>query len=83
MKIVHICLCGTMTDGLTYQENIITKYHRKMGYEVTVIASQYVWDTQGKKVLTDKTTYRNDDDVKMIRLPIRYGTVDNLSLIHI
>ena len=77
MKIVHICLCGTMTDGLTYQENIITKYHRKMGYEVTVIASQYVWDTQGKKVLTDKTTYRNDDDVKMIRLPIRYGTVDN------
>lgn len=77
MKIVHICLCGAMTDGLTYQENIITKYHRRMGYEVTVISSQYIWDTKGKKVLTDKTTYLNDDDVKMIRLPIRYGTVDN------
>lgn len=77
MKIVHICLCGAMTDGLTYQENIMTKYHRRMGYDVTVIASQYVWDTQGKKGLTHKTAYQNDDDVKMIRIPIRYGTVDN------
>ena len=48
-----------------------------MGYDVTIIASQYVWDTKGKKVLTDKTTYLNDDDVKMIRLPIWHGTVDN------
>ena len=77
MKIVHICLCGAMTDGLTYQENIITKYHRRMGYEVTVIASQYVWDPHGKIVLTDKATYLNEDDVKVIRIPIRFGTVDN------
>lgn len=77
MKIVHICLCGAMTDGLNYQENIMTKYHRRMGYDVTVIASQYVWDIQGKKGLTNKTAYQNDDDVKMIRIPIRYGTVDN------
>ncbi len=77
MKIVHICLCGAMTDGLTYQENIITKYHRRMGYEVTVIASQYVWDPHGKIVLTDKATYLNEDDVRVIRIPIRFGTVDN------
>ena len=32
MKIVHICLCGAMTDGFNYQENVITKYHKKMGY---------------------------------------------------
>ena len=77
MKIVHICLCGAMTDGLTYQENIITKYHRRMGLEVTIIASQYVWDSHGKTVLTDKTTYLNEDDVKVVRIPIRFGTVDN------
>ena len=77
MKIVHICLCGAMTDGLNYQENIITKYHRRMGFEVTIIASQYVWSPEGKKVLTERTNYRNADDVKMIRIPIRYGTVDN------
>ena len=66
-----------MTDGLTYQENIITKYHRQMGLEVTIIASQYVWSKDGKKVLTDKTNYRNSDDVKVIRLPVRRGTVDS------
>lgn len=77
MKIVHTCLCGAMTDGLTYQENIITKYHRQMGLEVTIIASQYVWSKDGKKVLTDKTNYRNSDDVKVIRLPVRRGTVDS------
>ena len=77
MKIVHTCLCGAMTDGLTYQENIITKYHRRMGLEVTIIASQYVWSKEGKKVLTDQTNYRNSDGVKVIRLPVRRGTVDS------
>lgn len=76
MKIVHICLCGAMTDGLNYQENVITKYHRRMGHEVTVIASQWAWGTDGKKVLTDKTNYINADGVKMIRLPVKSGTVD-------
>lgn len=77
MKIVHTCLCGAMTDGLTYQENIMTKYHRRMGLEVTIIASQYEWSKAGKKVLTDRTNYRNNDDVKVIRIPVRRGTVDS------
>lgn len=77
MKIVHICLCGAMTDGLTYQENIITKYHRRMGFDVTVIASQWAWNSSGKKVPVEQTSYVNPDGVKMIRLPILIGTVDN------
>lgn len=77
MKIVHTCLCGAMTDGLTYQENLLTKYHRRMGHDVTIIASQYEWGADGKKVLTEKTNYRNSDDVKMVRLPLRRGTVDS------
>lgn len=77
VKIVHTCLCGAMTDGLTYQENIMTKYHRRMGLEVTIIASQYEWSKEGKKVLTDRTNYRNNDDVKVIRIPVRRGTVDS------
>lgn len=77
VKIVHTCLCGAMTDGLTYQENTITKYHRQMGLEVTIIASQYEWSKEGKKVLTDRTDYRNNDDVKVIRLPVRRGSVDS------
>ena len=66
-----------MTDGLTYQENTMTKYHRRMGLEVTVIASQYEWSKEGKKVLTDRTNYQNKEDVKVIRIPVRRGTVDS------
>lgn len=77
MKIVHVCLCGAMTDGFNYQENIIAKYHKKMGYEVTVIASQWIWGTNGKLTLTEKTGYYNEDNIKVLRLPTRMGTVDN------
>ena len=66
-----------MTDGLTYQENIITKYHRRMGLAVTIIASQYEWNHEGKSSFTDRTYYRNSDDVKVIRLPVKKGTVDS------
>ena len=77
MKIVHICLCGAMTDGFNYQENVITKYHKKMGYDVTIIASQWIWDSEGKLKRTDKTDYFNEDGVKMVRLPIKHGTVNS------
>lgn len=77
MKIVHICLCGAMTDGFNYQENVITKYHKKMGYDVTIIASQWIWSSEGKLKRTDKTDYINEDGVKMVRLPIKHGTVNS------
>lgn len=77
MKIVHICLCGPMTDGLNYQENVLTKYHRKMGHDVTIIASEWVMTTNGKLEKIQKSNYYNSDDVKVIRLPLFWGTVDN------
>ena len=75
MKIVHVCLCGPMTDGLNYQENMITKYHKKLGYDVTIIASQWIWGSDGKLATTAKGDYLNDDGVKVIRLPMKRGTV--------
>lgn len=77
MKIVHICLCGAMTDGFNYQENVITKYHKKMGYDVTIIASQWIWNSAGKLHKLEKTDYVNENGVKVIRLPIRHGNVNN------
>lgn len=77
MKIVHICLCGAMTDGFNYQENVITKYHKKMGNDVTIIASQWIWNSDGKLKRTDKTDYINEDGVKMVRLSIKHGTVNS------
>lgn len=39
MKIVHICLTGVYTDGYSYQENLLTRYHKTLGNDVTIIAN--------------------------------------------
>ena len=71
MEILHVCLCGPVTDGWNYQENLITKYHRKLGNNVTMIASKWIWNKNGKLSNCDKTDYINDDGVRMIRLQIK------------
>ncbi len=75
MKIVHLCLSGPFTDGWTYQDNLLTKYHRKAGHEVTIITSKWIWGEDGELALLNKTDYVNEDRVKIIRLPIIIGTV--------
>ena len=71
MKIVHICLSGPVTDNWNYQDNILTKYHKKLGYDVTIITSNWVWTSNGMLGKDMRHTYINDDGVKMIRLKIK------------
>lgn len=40
MNIVHVCMEQPYIDNWGYQENILPKYHKQMGYKVTVIASR-------------------------------------------
>ncbi len=70
-KIVHLCMCGPVTDGWSYQDNLLTKYHRKLGYEVTIITSQWIWGNDGKLAVDESAEYVNEHDVKVIRLPIK------------
>ncbi|SFH98365.1 Glycosyltransferase involved in cell wall bisynthesis [Selenomonas ruminantium] len=74
MKILHICLCGPMTDGWSYQENVITKYQKKMDLDVTIIASKYVWNKKNQLVFFDRTNYVNDDGVKVVRINNAFHT---------
>ncbi|MBQ9376163.1 MAG: glycosyltransferase family 4 protein [Ruminococcus sp.] len=71
MKVVHIMLCGPVTDGWSYQDNLLTKYHKKLGHDVTMITSQWVWGTDSKLEKFEKSDYINENDVKVIRLPIK------------
>ena len=71
MKVVHIMLCGPVTDGWSYQDNLLTKYHRRLGYEVTMITSQWVWGEKGSLVKCERNAYRNENDVKVIRLHLK------------
>jgi len=70
-KIVHVCLCGPVTDGFSYQENLLTKYHRRLGYEVSIITSQWIWGEDGRLKKDERNRYRNEHDILVVRLAIK------------
>lgn len=71
MKITHICLAGPFTDNWAYQENLLTKYHKKLGHDVTVITSQWIWGENGKLVEKHETNYMNENEVRIIRIKLK------------
>ena len=69
MKIVHLCLSCFFIDNYSYQENMLPKYHVKMGHDVTVIASLVSFNKEGKPCLLPSPSVRIDDNgYKVIRL---------------
>lgn len=46
MNVVHIYLTGPFSVGMTYQDNLITKSHAKLGYNTTLITSCYAFEGQ-------------------------------------
>lgn len=54
MKITHICLNGPVTDNLQYQDNLLPKYHKKLGYDVSVITSKYVFNKEGQLTIDNR-----------------------------
>lgn len=77
MKITHIALCGPVTDGWTYQDNLLPKYHKKLGHEVSLITSKYIYNQNGELDIDLRDKYINDNEVKIIRLKNKYGTTIN------
>ena len=67
-KILHVSLNGILTDGWSYQENLLTKYHKKLGYEVTIITSKWIYGKDGQLHIDDRNEYINCDGVKVVRL---------------
>lgn len=67
-KIVHICVGGPYTDGFTYQENLLTKHHRLLGYEVVLVASPLYFGSDGTVKRANPGRYVNEDGVTVVRL---------------
>lgn len=74
MKITHICLCGPVTDNWSYQDNLLPKYHKKMGLDVSIITSQYIWNESGKIIKDIRKMYINENNVKVIRISNKFNT---------
>lgn len=71
-KVVHICLASFFPDHYSYQENLIPKFHRQLGYDVEVIASLETFDSEGRFVLYQgDPDYRNEYDIPVHRLSYR------------
>lgn len=72
MKIVHLCLGNFFIDGYSYQENMLPKYHVKMGYDVTVIASLFSFNEKGKGCFLDGySEYEDNNGFHVVRLPYK------------
>lgn len=72
MKIVHLCLGSFYPDNYSYQENLLPKFHKELGYDVEVIASTQSFDEHGKVCyLPNAGTYQNEYDIKVTRLPYK------------
>ena len=69
MKVVHICLGCFYIDNYSYQENMIPKFHKKMGYEVEIIASTLSFNRSGESCYVDAGVYTNEYGIKVTRLP--------------
>lgn len=67
MKIVHIAPNAPYNDYWGYQENLLPKYHKKMGHDVTLIITNLMHN-DGKIVATDCNDYLLNDGVRVIRL---------------
>lgn len=72
MKIVHLCLSSFYICGYAYQENMLAKYHKLMGYDVVVIASCVSFDLNGKPCIVSPGIYY-DSNIKVIRLEYKKG----------
>lgn len=69
MKIVHLMLACFYIDNCSYQENLLPKYHKKMGYDVEIIASLESYDSNGNSIYLDAgSKYVNEDGISVTRL---------------
>lgn len=83
MKIVHLCLSAFFIDNYSYQDNLLPKYHVKMGYDVTMIASLYSFNEKGKGCyLEGYSEYEDNGGFHVVRLPYKSPTKINKILRH-
>lgn len=76
MKILHVCLAAVYIDNHSYQENLLPKYHKHLGYDVEIIASLFTFDENGQGTyLKEIRPYKNEYGIPVKRLKHKYGLI--------
>ena len=65
MKIVHIAPGSAYNEGWSYQENLLTKYQAKMGFDVTLIVANQKFES-GKVVKCDEYDTFSKDGFRVV-----------------
>ena len=73
MKILHLCLGCFYVDNYSYQENMLPKYHKQMGYDVEIIASTLSFDEHGNGCNIAPASYKNEYGIPVTRLGYKKG----------
>lgn len=68
MKILHLCLGCFYVDYYSYQENMLPKYHKQLGYDVEILASTLSFDKNGNSCNIESSEYINEYGIKVKRL---------------
>lgn len=72
MKITHIILADYFADNHSYQENLLPKYHKLAGHDVTIIAGPENMNAEGHFYdMESPTTYINEYGIPVYRLSYR------------
>lgn len=72
MRILHLCLSASYIEGLSYQENLLSQYHKKMGYEVNIISSLKTFNQNGEYTFANEPRlYVNKYGIKVKTLPYK------------
>lgn len=68
MKIVHFCLASYYIDNHGYQENILPKIHKQIGYDVNIVASTETWIDNKTLGYVEPRSYFNENGILVTRL---------------
>lgn len=70
MRILHICIASGYYDNWSYQENVLSKYHKLQGHDVSVIATDLIRCKDGKFKLSKDKEYVDSNGISVHRIPI-------------
>ena len=77
IKILHVTPLSNYTDGLQYQDNLLPKYHKKLGYEVTILTGDTYYDFNGQIKIAEsgKKDFMNSDGILVTRMKRKRGII--------
>ncbi len=79
MRILHLCLACFYIDDYAYQENLLPKYHKKLGNEVMVVASTQTYVNNVSLGYVEPSEYINADGIRVKRIPYSHNIPNKIN----